>query len=83
MTIGLGVTEFEGSSAADLLIALKNGTTKVRKQKEWSAFKILSSWGIRYVESAFVRIRSDSQSRSINKETGKYKNNEKYFSNKR
>jgi hypothetical protein len=55
-TIGFGATEFEGSSAADLLIALKNKTTKVRKQKEWSAFKILSSWGMRYVESAFVRI---------------------------
>lgn len=58
--IGLGVTEFEGKSAADLLIALKNGTTKIRKQKEWSAFKILSSWGMRYVksvlESALVRI---------------------------
>ncbi len=54
--IGLGATEFEGSNAADLLIALKNKTTKVRKQKEWSAFKILSSWGFRYLESTFVRL---------------------------
>lgn len=54
--IGLGATEFEGSSAADLLIALKNKTTKVRKQKEWSAFRVLSSWGMRYMESAFVRM---------------------------
>ena len=54
--IGLGTTEFEGRNAADLLIALKNKTTKIRKQKEWSAFKILSSWGMRYIESALVRI---------------------------
>jgi len=55
-TIGFGATEFEGSSAADLLSALKNKTTKVRRQTEWSAFRILGSWGIRYVESAFVRM---------------------------
>ncbi len=55
-TIGFGATEFDGKSAADLLTALKNGRTKVRKQKEWSAFKIISSWGMRYIESAFVRM---------------------------
>jgi predicted metal-dependent phosphoesterase TrpH len=55
-TIGFGVTEFEGSSAADLLTALKNKTTKARRQKEWSAFRVLGSWGIRYMESAFVRM---------------------------
>jgi len=55
-TIGFGATEFEGSSAADLLIALKNGTTQVRRQNEWSAFRILGSWGIRYVGSKFVRM---------------------------
>ena len=54
--IGLGASEFEGNTAADLLIALKNKTTKVRKQKEWSAFKVISSWGIRYVGSALTRI---------------------------
>ena len=54
--IGFGVTEFEGNTAADLLIALKNKTTKVRKQKEWSALRVLSSWGLRYVGSAFVRM---------------------------
>ena len=54
--IGLGATEFEGSSAADLLAALKNKTTKVRKQNEWSAFRVISSWGIRYVGSAFTRM---------------------------
>lgn len=54
--IGLGATEFDGNTAADLLVALKNGTTKIRRGKEWSAFRILSSWGMRYVESAFVRM---------------------------
>ena len=55
-TIGFGATEFEGKSAPDLLVALRNGTTKVRKQNEWSGFKILSSWGMRYLGSAFVRL---------------------------
>ncbi len=54
--IGLGATEFEGNTAADLLTALKNKTTKVRKQKEWSAFRIVSSWGMSYMGSAIVRI---------------------------
>jgi predicted metal-dependent phosphoesterase TrpH len=54
--IGLGATEFEGNTAADLLIALRNKTTKVRRQKEWSAFRVLGSWGVRYVERAFVRM---------------------------
>ncbi|MBC7875738.1 MAG: PHP domain-containing protein [Anaerolineales bacterium] len=53
--LGLGATEFEGNSAADLLSALKNGKTRIRKQKEWSAFRILGSWGMRYIESALVR----------------------------
>jgi predicted metal-dependent phosphoesterase TrpH len=55
-TIGFGVTEFGGNTAADLLVALRNGTTKVRGQNEWSAFKILSNWGIRYIGSAFTRL---------------------------
>jgi predicted metal-dependent phosphoesterase TrpH len=55
-TIGFGATEFEGHTAADLLSALKNKTTKARRQKEWSAFRILGSWGLRYMGSAFVRM---------------------------
>lgn len=55
-TMGFGVTEFEGHTSADLLHALKNKTTKARRQKEWSAFRILGSWGIRYAESTFVRM---------------------------
>ena len=55
-TMGFGVTEFEGSTAADLVSALRNKTTKARRQKEWSAFRILGSWGMRYMGSAFIRI---------------------------
>jgi predicted metal-dependent phosphoesterase TrpH len=55
-TMGFGVTEFEGHTAADLLSALKNKTTKARRRKEWSALRILGSWGIRYVGSAFSRM---------------------------
>jgi len=55
-TIGFGTTEFEGNTAADLLMALKNKTTNARRQNEWSAFRIIGSWGMRYMESAFVRL---------------------------
>jgi predicted metal-dependent phosphoesterase TrpH len=55
-TIGFGITEFEGWSAADLLASLKNKTTKARRQKEWSAFRVLGSWGWCYMRSAFIRI---------------------------
>lgn len=55
-TIGFGATEFEGHTAQDLLNALRNKTTKVRKQNEWSAFQIISNWGIRYAESTFARL---------------------------
>ena len=55
-TIGFGATEFEGESAQDLLLALRNRTTKVRKQNEWSAFRVLGSWGIHYLGSAFARM---------------------------
>lgn len=55
-TIGFGATEFEGNSAADLLSALKNHTTKVRKIKEWSPFRILGTWGMRYVGNTLARL---------------------------
>jgi predicted metal-dependent phosphoesterase TrpH len=55
-TIGFGLTEFEGKTAVDLLTALKNKTTRAHKNKEWSAFRVLSSWGIHYVGSAFIRM---------------------------
>ncbi len=55
-TMGFGVTEFDGHTAADLLAALKNKTTKAHRNKEWSPLRILGSWGIRYVGSAFSRL---------------------------
>jgi predicted metal-dependent phosphoesterase TrpH len=55
-TIGFGATEFIGKNAKDLLKALKKKTTKVRKQNEWSALRILGSWGLRYAESALTRL---------------------------
>ena len=55
-TMGFGVTEFEGRTAADLVSALRNKTTKARRQKEWSAFRILGRWGIRYMGSAIIRM---------------------------
>lgn len=55
-TLGFGATEFPGSTAADLLQAIYARTTVVRKVNEWNAFRVLSSWGIRYMESAFARL---------------------------
>jgi len=53
--IGLGVTEFDGHTAQDLLTALQNGKVRHRKQKEWSPVRILGSWAANYVGSAFTR----------------------------
>ncbi len=55
-TIGFGATEFPGSTAADLLQALHERTTRVRKLNEWSAIRVVSSWGFRYIESTFARL---------------------------
>ncbi|MCQ3936169.1 MAG: hypothetical protein DPW18_03875 [Chloroflexi bacterium] len=55
-TIGFGATEFPGTSAAELLKALRERTTRVRKMKEWSALRVLGSWGFRYLASAFLRM---------------------------
>ena len=54
-TIGLGATEFPGKTAADFRAALRSGETKVRKQKEWSTFRILGSWVTNYIGSMFSR----------------------------
>jgi len=60
-TMGFGVTEFEGHTAAELLTALRNKTTKVRRQNEWSVVRILGSWGINYMRSAFLRLSIAAQ----------------------
>ena len=56
-TIGFGATEFPGTTAADLLKALHERTTRVKKMNEWSALRVMSSWGLRYIESTFVRLK--------------------------
>jgi predicted metal-dependent phosphoesterase TrpH len=53
--IGLGSTEFPGTTAADLLTALQEGTTVVNKGQEWNSFKILGSWFAKYAASAVHR----------------------------
>lgn len=53
--IGLGATDFAGTTAADLLSALRSGQTRVRRQKEWSAVRILGSWLFHYIRSLFTR----------------------------
>jgi predicted metal-dependent phosphoesterase TrpH len=54
--IGLGVTEFDGRTAQDLLTALHKRETRQRKQKEWNAVRILGSWAANYIGSAFTRL---------------------------
>ena len=54
--IGLGITEFDGCTAQDLLSALQKGETRQRKQKEWNTVRILGSWAVNYVGSAFTRL---------------------------
>lgn len=59
--IGLGVTEFDGHTAKDLLDALYCRTTRIRKQKEWNTLQILGSWAANYVGSAFTRLAQGVQ----------------------
>jgi predicted metal-dependent phosphoesterase TrpH len=54
--IGLGVTEFEGHTAQELIAALKGIKVSIRKQKEWNSVRILGSWAANYVGSAFTRL---------------------------
>ena len=54
--IGLGATEFDGHTAADLIAALRNKTVHIRKQKEWNSARIIGSWVANYLGSAFTRL---------------------------
>jgi hypothetical protein len=54
--IGLGVTEFEGRTAKDLLKAIRKRKTIVRKKKEWTSIRILGSWVANYMGRPFVRL---------------------------
>jgi predicted metal-dependent phosphoesterase TrpH len=53
--IGLGVTEFDGNTAQQLIQALETGNVRIRKQKEWNSVRIIGSWAANYVGSAFTR----------------------------
>lgn len=55
-TIGFGVTEFPGKTAADFKLALQRGETKARKQKEWGTARILGSWVTNYIGRVFYRM---------------------------
>jgi predicted metal-dependent phosphoesterase TrpH len=54
--IGLGATEFPGQSAADLLLALQQGTTTIKKSKSWNVVRILGGWAWSYLLSAPTRL---------------------------
>lgn len=58
--IGLGATEFIGTTSADLLFALQTGQTTIRRQKEWTTARILGSWVFNYIGSMFTRLASDA-----------------------
>jgi predicted metal-dependent phosphoesterase TrpH len=53
--IGLGATKFPGSTGSDLVKAIRNGVTTIRKKKEWNSVRILGSWATRYLGSTFAR----------------------------
>lgn len=53
--IGLGATEFPGSTAAELLDALWIGATDVRRGAQFSSARILSTWAMKYLISGPAR----------------------------
>ncbi len=55
--IGMGATEFPGRSIEDLIIALQQGTTTVRKTAMWSPTRIMAIWLTEYLKSAPIRLR--------------------------
>lgn len=54
--IGLGATLFPGQTVRDLVAALWNGTTQVRKGPEWGSAHILGSWAAGYLKSKAARL---------------------------
>lgn len=54
--IGMGMTEFAGHTAIDLLQAIRKGETTIHKKKEWTSVRILGSWAANYIGSAFTRL---------------------------
>lgn len=60
--VGLGVTEFPGTTRKDLINALCNGLTVPRKVQEWGAVRILGSWVVHYMRSVPGRLAVPSPS---------------------
>jgi predicted metal-dependent phosphoesterase TrpH len=54
-TMGLGMTEFPGRTARDLIQAIYTGKTIIHKKKPWNAVHILGSWAASYAASTFTR----------------------------
>jgi predicted metal-dependent phosphoesterase TrpH len=54
--IGLGATEFAGTTAVELIHAIKNRKTRIRKQKQWTAVRILGLWAVNYLGSVYARL---------------------------
>jgi hypothetical protein len=54
--IGLGMTEFPGSTAAEFLCALQEGATTPRHEPPWSFLRIMGSWVWNYLLSVPARL---------------------------
>ena len=54
--IGLGKTEFPGSTLDDFVVALHNHTTQVCKGKKWNSAMILGSWATSFLSALPTRI---------------------------
>jgi predicted metal-dependent phosphoesterase TrpH len=55
-TIGLGMTEFPGHTATDLIKAIRHRKTVVHKQQPWNSAYILLRWAASYIASTFARV---------------------------
>ncbi len=60
-TIGLGATEFPGSTAADFLGALREGTTIPRHKASWGFARIAGNWAWSYLLSIPARLAPVAQ----------------------
>jgi predicted metal-dependent phosphoesterase TrpH len=53
--IGLGMTEFPGHTASELIEAIRCRKTVIHKQQPWNSAYILLRWAASYVVSSFAR----------------------------
>ncbi len=60
-TIGLGTTEFPGSTAADFKRALQEGTTLPKHKAPWSILRIAGNWAWNYLLSVPARLTPATQ----------------------